>query len=369
MPTLEYSGPLAGEIQRALTSAFASPKDLSAMVIVVSGRPLEKLVSIDAALPTVVHQLCERLDSEGDLERLLRGAHERRPGNEKLAALHDRLFGSGQQSESGKGDSLYARCVINGEDVFFDRAEFRNEMEQINRYRAKRILVVKGKRKSGKSYSKRLIRFVARETEQNTVSVNLKRLDREQLLRSLATLIVTRIKPDASTPAPSQGNESGARWVHHPLTEWTLGWMQQAQGVWWIMVDEFDKDVLPRDVYAFLSDLAMQAEDDIPNCRFAMLGYDLPIPPEWEERHRLDEVSDLSMEHVEAFFRGLYASRGLPPETDVVEELAAKYYDLYTAQLDVYQQDESGEALPPLEFLNKELSDFLKDLARTNGGE
>lgn len=354
---LKFRGDLVDIITEAFFDAFPTLNDLQVMVLAVLEHPLNRYANIGVSQYVLIGELCQKADAEGLLEQLIIGAHARRPGNPKLGDLHQDLLNQGVSVLAGV--SRYERAVLSDDTVFFDRKPFREKLEKINTHEARRILVVKGGEKCGKSYSDKLIRLEAKECQYNTISIKLKTLPKKDGVEKLAMKLARRMKPDVpNMTAPEQGTESGVRWAYHPLMDWTLGWMQQASGTWWIIFDEFDQDLVSNDVYQFLVHLASAMEYDVPNCRMAMLGFDQDIPPEWDNRHRLEEIADLELQHLEDFFKGLFLQRGLQPEEQVTKDLALEFFIKYEQQAVVFSNDTSGEIKSPWETLNEELKRF-----------
>lgn len=367
MPTVEFNGQTVQRMQEALYSAFSAKNRLDQMVTAVLGAALNTFSDTAQDVPSIIFDLCREAKRLGKLEKLLKGAHLANPGNPDLAKLHQELFGS--MVTGAAPVKLYERCLLNQDVVLFDRQPLREELEGIDNHQIRRILVVTGKEKSGKSYTDQLIRLEAKENQYKTITLKLRGLPKTDPVKALAVSIAGQMKPEsfAASP-PEQGTESDVRWAFHPLMTWTLAWVRQAPGTWWFIIDEFEKDLVDPTVYAFLVDLAVKIEEDVPTCRLALLGFDQPIPPEWTQKHRHEDIETIEKKHLEDFFNGLYRQMGLEPDTATSKDLAQEFFDKYQAHKatraaklaanPALTAEDDPEVAPARQFLNEQLSHY-----------
>jgi hypothetical protein len=270
--------------------------------------------------------------AEGWLPQLVATAYQRSPDPGLQAVL-----GSLSLDSSGEAIDQFERCRLNGGFWLIDRGPLRDSMRELNLLEGRRILLVNGKAKSGKSYSRRLMYHL----EESLGTFALAEIDLEQLSRlqgpdralqpnHVAEALVDQLGyRDLTVPEPPE-NEAWARWVWD-FCEDLQPVALQDQDRHWVVIDGFNKIVMTQPLADLIKELSVRVSRRLNRFRLVLLGYGDELPIDTSPTVRSDQLDIIGAEHLTDFFIG-YLKEVSVTLTD--ETLADRLADTVQAVLD-----------------------------------
>jgi hypothetical protein len=156
-------------------------------------------------------------------------------------------------------------------DAMFDRAGLRARLRGLQSNAVAPVLVVYGEPYSGKTWSTRLISYVASKNS----DLNLALVDMEEFAGQPvdADLIGRRIAEESLFNGPPPPNEEQvAQWSRQYVT-WLARNARRAGGTWWIVIDHLEKVVLAQSAKDFLCGLGREIPTRAPMVRLVILSY------------------------------------------------------------------------------------------------
>jgi hypothetical protein len=281
-------------------------------------------------------------DRDHTPEDLLRAAYEDRPRVHLVRELYRRRLGGTEglplDIDAPAQDPFEAQEL--GDLVFLDRRKLRASLKAVEAHGNRPVVVVKGAPGSGRSYAHELIRHIARRRQQQVVRVDMRQpAETGRIPSALVGAILAQMDVERR-PREERVNQ---------LLHETMGLFRRVQGIWWIVLHNFDGGV-SEEVRGFLLGLANQIAD-LPGFRLALLGYDAEILRPHADRVRLVEDDPPQRDDVVAFFDCAFRRRGHVVPREVSERAA----DLVWAKLPTENPDR-------LRLLNELVSDALARL-------
>ncbi|AKJ08090.1 hypothetical protein ATI61_107524 [Archangium gephyra] len=307
----------------ALKGVYPSQHDLELLAGLGLGASLDHLTP-PGTLEYRIFKLVERYDAEAKVPKLVHAVHSHRPGDPKVRALFARFFPGSVPvpTEATQGAASPFDCYRLGEDtLFLDRKELRKALRAIESGSGRNVLVITGRRGSGKTFTCRLLQHGANQHGYQIVVVNL----REELLPGdgpdvLARSLLRQMGLSVNE-LPAQGQESATRWILN-IVHWMVGLIRNAQSnkKWWLVIDGFERDVTPEEVRLLVTHLAAKIDLSLPNVRLGLLGYDEPpAPPLTPARARFEKLGRINQSDIEEFFAQAFQERGQPVSPDILK--------------------------------------------------
>jgi hypothetical protein len=296
------------------------------------------------ALDSRIFLLVKRFmgDRDHTPEDLLRAAYQDRPNVRLVRELYQRRLGATEglprDMAAPAPDPFEAQEL--GDLVFLDRRKLRESLKAVEAHGSRPVVVVKGPPRSGRSYAHELIRHVARQHRQEVVRVDMRQPP--ETGRSPVVLVDAILAQMDVERRPR--DERIIQLLHE-----TMGLFRKVQGIWWIVLHNFDGGVSD-EVRGFLLGLAEQIAD-LPRLRLVLLGYDAKILRPHAARVRVVEDEAPQREDVVVFFEHAFRRRGHVVSREVTERAA----DLVWAKLPADDPDR-------LRLLNELVSDALARL-------
>lgn len=296
--------------------------DLAAVKELVQGADPPNRVSLDQValgpdLVEILRLIILRADDENWLGNLLEAAIEMRSASQMLKLLRTEFDGVITAERADHFDAYW----LLGDRVLVDREPLRAAVKSLEALPGsgeiqKRVVVVTGPRKSGRSWSLQYIRYL-KETRHSFILVwpdleNLansidddKELGPEHLGYSIAKQMNLKM-----SDWPERKKEKDEKWVWR-FCEWLTGQLTGTQTVYWIVLDSFDKLLLPDGIYVLINALAMRIQVNLDMLRLVLLSYnrqdDLPsdVIPDVE----IISTNLIGDPELVAFFARLYDQR------------------------------------------------------------
>jgi len=320
--SIPYDNIMVGEIQDALLEAFPTRVSLEEMTQRRLNVPLDTISTGGNLRIDVFRLITEWAYPAGKVEALIQGAYTHKSDNPKLRGLYGKYIGALPVDLPP-----YARCYLGAGVVFVNRNSLRRALSSIHTHSVKTALIVRGKPRSGRTWTHWLIRHEMKRLGYNLVWVDLlDDLPPEPTPADLALVILGSMGLNVQD-LPVQGEESADRWVLRLLTR-IVGQLQTLPNdkTWWIVIDGFSRGAIPPTIYDFLMRLAAHIVNSIPRCRLALLGYDDTVPAKLTGLIYLDEITPPTQGDIEAFFRCALQEQGLVVNEEVIRAAANEVY-------------------------------------------
>jgi hypothetical protein len=263
----------------------------------------------------VVSALLNGANAEGWIVRLIDELAARYPTHGDLQALSASLPRS---DESSAVDPLGA-CYIDNRP-FVNRGQLRATLRSILTDHGPRILIVRGERRSGKTYTVHLIKHLSQHLGFEVVHINLvpyaavRDISAVDIGRAIAAQL-------GLAGVPEIGNEQMSRWTLSYFN-WLTGQLRaraaQARP-WWVVVDGFESVSVPMAVQDFIDELAVRIDDTLRNVRAVLIGYDWRLPFALDPTVAIDTTSAITVEDLSAFFLQFYLEQR--PHLDAAERM------------------------------------------------
>lgn len=253
----------------ALEDAFDDLKTFRKLVQIASDGKTLDMVAGDGSLEEVIPTVIRKADIGGWLRKLLDEALALQGDRQQLSTLRADL----ETMMMIEPDSPFDAMRIFG-DAMFDRADLRACLRGLQSDGAAPVLVVYGERYSGKSWSARLISYVASRSEDLTsVYVDMEPYAGTTVDAALLGQLIAEDSLFTSPPAPNE--EQSAQWSRQYLT-WLARNARQAGGTWWIVIDHLEKVTLSLSAKDFLCRLGREIPLRVPMVRLVILSYHEP---------------------------------------------------------------------------------------------
>lgn len=256
----------------ALNDTFSTESGVTELARLAINKHLDQL-TLAKNLPAKLDDIVSKAEDEGWLGNLLDGAICLRNQAQPLKSIRNEL----DPLIISEREDHYAAYWLLGDRVLVNRQPLRDALKKINDTQTgKHILVVQGPRLSGKSHSLCMIRYLQdRLLRFKIVWVDLERLvfsTKDRLIRpeDLGEAIITQM--GLKEKMPKRQNEHDARWGQR-FCDWLTGQIANKGTCYWIVLDSFDKTLVPQGTHDLVRELALRIETNIDQLRLILLGY------------------------------------------------------------------------------------------------
>ena len=247
-----------------------------------------------------------------------------------------------QQLQASAVDPFDAEMLDNG-FAFLNRADLRvrlKEMAAPDRQDQARILVVRGARSTGKTFTTKIMAHAARQSGSPPgahppgpgVSFDphyCDLLDGAGNARAVVQFLATGISIPASGNVP-KNEDSTEPFGHKLLAKWLVSLAKQTEGCHWLVIDNVERSVTGQDwKEPFIIELALQTikyAKDPEGPRLVLLDHYKPLHFDCRPHTREVELDEIDLEDVRAFLEGRIAAesisdviakaRGMPRDSD-----------------------------------------------------
>jgi len=316
--TVQVALPLTSADLNRLGDALSAVFSLSELDILVADALKTRLFEVVSKGPlrSVVWELISWAEREGKTTKLVETALRRSPENIALRSI-DRFKSTIPYSfpRARPTEAL----LLDGGAPFIGRTTLRKFLSQIDEPVQSRVLVVSGDRGSGKSYSTRLIRFVAERSGRFDVAVASATVQTtpHELIRALA--IRAGWNPDAM-PSASNGSMFTPQEGFAELSDWTLAQSSLRRRTIILVVDDLDRSTEAFTV--FVVGLANKLQGSAnATMRLILLGLAAARPPAQVET---EHVSLPTRVDLLSFFQVLGEHQPAAGETSKQVEVAVR---------------------------------------------
>lgn len=316
-----------GKLKKAILDAFPTIEALANLAS-ARGVVLDAVVEMPAKRDVAAGKLILWFQGN-DLIAFIQAAMREKPGNRTLQALGEELI-----RELLKRRPWYVpppvpheTCFVQNYLPFVNRSELRRHLRQFEGQQALSILLIKGAKRSGKSYSFRLAKFLrdAPDSGFNLAIMDLKEdtspgidLTPEMLMTRIGTLVGFD-----TSKIESLAKNSRATTV---LYEWLVENTVNSGRELWIFLDGFGHtDSLPPATRSLIDAIALKGWMSTPAVRLILTDYDRELlPGDSRLMAETEVIAPLRKADVATFFRTLYNHRGDPFEETAIQAILDK---------------------------------------------
>jgi len=217
------------------------------------------------------------------------------------------------------------------EDPFVDRETFQIDIEELFSSDLKRVAMVNGPPKSGKSYCGTLLDHRSRKRWPNAalILLDLKEERRSRAIRpeELCRWLVLKSRVDhVGDPPPPLPNQKAVNWAGD-LAAWAAGVIPRAGDHVWVVLDGFDDPDVPVETHAFIGALAAEAADQRSGFRLVLLDYNKGLSSRTERATRRTTIDYISASDLSQFLALLDVNHQVSsrPEWAVAQEFVSLY--------------------------------------------
>jgi hypothetical protein len=281
------------------------------------------LVALGDNLRIIIAAICTKANKEGWIEYIVGGLVHQFPLKEEVKTFAAKVAPLERQAGRAVVEA-YDACFLNGRP-FIDRTNLRallRELKGETPLKKPRILVVRGKEKTGKSHSLNLIKYVAKSFGYESVYVDLLTLpvrNRRDLTPDAIGASIARQMKLKDMPQP--GNEQLSRWPA-AFFSWLAGELRDDEREWWIVIDGFTSVKVSQDVHDFIDDLAGSIEklDPLDGCRVVLISYDDTLLANYDLIMERDDTEFIEESHLSLFFAQFYRDFGPMDDDDTKKD-------------------------------------------------
>jgi hypothetical protein len=216
----------------------------------------------------------------------------------KLAALQQVRPAAPQEAAPSVFDTYFFK-----RRPFVNRGRLRRSLRSLHEDGddAARILIVRGDRYSGKSYTVDLIRYLSDQLDFRVQRVELLKLSagRELTPEILGRAVIEEMK--LAEPMPEVEHDQVAWWTTHYLS-WLVRNLRDAGDSWWIVVDDFTQVSVSRAVQEFIEEMALKIDDSLSSLRLILVGFDHDLPEKLEPIIEVDQTEPITAGHLVDYF-------------------------------------------------------------------
>jgi hypothetical protein len=296
-------GQHADALQAALVAAF-NAGSLSQFTYNRLSPPLRLDTETNGNFNDIVHQLLAWAEQEGRERELVTKAAAERPAKSDLQATVRQVLAHLDRVAPlpwYTSHDPFETCFVRDERAFVDRACLRENLRRLDKPKGLRTMVVNGERRSGRSYSLKLIEYLGDDREDlGIVPIDLSTVDPDYGPDSLARRIALRIgRAEALDWMPKQQAQA-ARWSQE-LADWLVPEFEPTGKTWWIVVDHVDRTQVRSETLDLLLNLALAAEST-RSLRLVLIGWSEPMPQELDDWVCHERVAAIERGMVRDFF-------------------------------------------------------------------
>ena len=314
MPLIKLTPDQHLSLRNALLAAFPNSRRLSELLLSI-GQNYDMLEVPSYDLMANVRVLIKAAESEDWLLRLVLKARDTVPLDPAFQQLSNEFAVLAPASTI----SDFEVCRLTGSYVLIDRAVLRESVEILSQPLGKRILVVTGGDRTGKSHSMQLISYLyLRRSQFKLVPIDLEAYQRllgpDQLIEPIhiARGLVGKLPYKVEIPAAPDD----AQWP-----SWVLEFCEAFEGgalddpEWrWIVIDAFNKVPVKQQTFDLIKELARRISTNLPRYRLVLLGYRESLDRAVHPTLAIEDIGPIGKRQLAEFFAVAFDQYGIPTE-------------------------------------------------------
>jgi len=200
--------------------------------------------------------------------------------------------------------------------AFVDRYRLRDILRSMRRG-DKRILVVTGPPRIGKSYTAAFVRHLAAQLQLPLAELNLFAYAADRELTPVDLGIALGDMLGMSAVQPPAADMPIARWT----TLFAASLVERIERETWVILDGFEGAKVSAQVQHFIDELLTRATQR-PHVRFVLLAYEAALPPDLEPLAEVETPGPILKSDLVDFFQAFFLEHQLAVDTAEIEQLA-----------------------------------------------
>jgi hypothetical protein len=338
MTLLGLTGPHLLRTRDALGAAFPDPDAMEELLLSLDRGSFRQFSAEASNFRANVLRVVQQAVREQWLAELLSKAAGLVPDDVALREVLDGLA----PAALPLGISHFKVCRLAGDYVLLDRAKLRTSVERISKPLGKRILVVTGDAKTGKSHSVQFISYL------NEVlgTFSFIHVDLEAFKRflgpgkviepdDLARLLVRKLRYDNLKLDDSPDDKQWSRWVLDFCEAFETIALEDPVHRW-LVIDAFNSIVVTQPTLDLIKELATRISKTLIRFRLVLLGYQDTFPLALRPMVEAEHIKRIGFDDLVDFFDQAFRQLGIECDDDglyaAVERVLA---DLDLAREDV----------------------------------
>jgi hypothetical protein len=321
MPTFQLSGPKITEIRIALAAVYPTWPRFASALQDVDMQP-DLLERNGLKYEENLNEVIREAAADGWLLKLIDQRLAKVPADPALQAISTFL----RAYDAPAGVECFDVVRLTGSHVMVDRFAFRRALREISKPLGKRILVVMGEPKTGKSHSVQLISYVngiLGTFQLRIVDLEVFNRLRDQsqpiqpvqpleLAQRLIKLLNFRMELPAA-PTDSQWS----RWVLNFCDDFEAAAALRADPQW-IVIDGFNSVLVSQPALDLVKELAYRINQGLRHFRLVLLGFDSSLPVQVLPTVEVEKILRISEVDLIQFFATAYEQAGVPLDEQII---------------------------------------------------
>jgi hypothetical protein len=342
MALISLTAEQAESLRDALVASAPSAGAMDTLMLKLE-RSFSQLSLADRNFPENVMVVVRRAEAQDWLLALIDRAREAVPAEPRFEALRRDLA----RLAPPPGVDHFKASRLTGSYVMVDRTALRRSVREIHAPLGKRILVVTGATKTGKSHTLQYIAYL-REVLDNfrfvyvDLETYMQRVGAPRVIEpiDIARTLVRKLGYDLALPE----RPSDMQWAN-----WILEFCDAIEPLAdadqhrrWIVIDAFNKVVMTQQTLDLVQQLAARVGQSLGSFRLVLLGYDDRLPDAVGMHVQREHIEPIDMRDLLEFFAAAHAQCQVPCDEDVLEATLERVLD----GLDMGDEDFLAEVSP-----------------------
>ncbi len=347
------------KLHQALLARYPAQANLDDMLLTQLGRYFQHYAVQGSNYSQNMLAIIKAAQAESWLPELVQQARRDDPSSQDLKALESELARLGPP----QGVDCLEVCCLTASRVMIDRKDLRDSLKELNEPRGRRIMVVTGRKRSGKSHSVQLISYLtAVRGGFSLVPIDLGEWgrvlgpDTPVEPYDIASALVTKLGYDFTPDAPPTDMQ-WSRWVLNFCERFEAHALRDAARYCWVVIDGFGSVVLPQPTLDLIKGLAVRVNGSLTQFRLILLGYGDDFPPDVLRFVIQECIGPIGVGELSEFFGRAYEQLQIPATEDELAEAVTRVLE----GLDLGHEDFLFDLEP-------RVSDALAEAAGQGGG-
>jgi V8-like Glu-specific endopeptidase len=334
MPHIQLRHDQVEEFHQALLARYDTRASAEDMLLRLQ-RSFRHIAVTGSTYPQDLLAVIRAAQSEGWLLPLVRQVRQDIPGDQELLALEAELVPPGPPPHVDDFDM----CCLAGR-VMVDRSGLRDSLRRLSTATGKRIMVITGRKSSGKSHSLQLISYlIAMRGGFSLAFIDLADYgpvlgaNEEIKPNYVARALARKLHYDFGPLKPPKDSQ-WARWVLDFCEDLETRALDDDRSCW-VVIDGFGNVPLAQATVDLIKGLAVRINRSLPRFRLILLGYDDTFPPGVLPQVMPESIKPIGIRELTDFFGRAYRQLGLQATEDTLVDSVSRVL----AGLDLEHED------------------------------
>ena len=304
-------------LRNALLDRYQNAAGIEDMLLKV-GQKYQQISTDSWTLPQNVGLVINTAQAQGWLMPLVRQVRADTPGDPGLQNLEHQLL----PHLPPQHVDYFEVCCLAASRVMVDREYLRASLRLLSTPLGKRIMIVTGRKCSGKSHSLRLISYLWQvRGDFSLIPIDLEAYSRmlgaDTVVEpsDLARALAKKLHYEVGSLEPPEDRQ-WARWVIDFCDALEAHALDDDRSRW-VVIDGFDSVVLAQATSDLIKELAVRIDRSLAHFRLILLGYDdVSFPRDVLPQIEREYIRPIGLPELAEFFGRAYQQLGIPPDED-----------------------------------------------------